>query len=701
MGGAAKAAAAGGAAAGATRAKAARAEEFAGLDRERLAGLLRTMWVIRQFELAVARGVEEGAIPGMAHLSVGHEAMAVGVMAALEPGDYVSSTHRAHGHALAKGADPKGMMAEIYGRATGLCKGKGGSLHVVDAAKGLIGANGIVGAWNLLATGAGLSSKLLGNGRVAVAFMGDDSTNIGFFHEAMNLAAVWELPVVFVCENNGYGITTPQERHTRVKRLADRAAAYAMPAVTVDGNDVVAVYRAAREAVERARAGGGPSFIEGRVWRWRGHYEGDPDDYRSDEAKAAGQAGDPIAAFSRKLVAGGVLSEAEVAAVEAEAGRVVEEAVFAAEESPFPEADELERDVYAPEPAGIFTDGGEAARTAAQALVDAGGPGRAGERYLTMSAAIREALAQEMRRDERVIVMGEDVAFGFFGVTSGLVDEFGRERVRDTPISESAIVGAAVGAAMTGLRPVAELMFEDFITAGFDPIVNQAAKLRYMSGGQYRIPLVIRTPGGAGLAFAAQHSQSLEALFMHVPGLRVVVASTPYDAKGLLTTALRSDNPILFFEHKLLYFTDGQVPEEQYALPFGVADVKRPGRDVTILAVLGMVPLALQAAEELAAEEGIEAEVIDPRTLVPFDRETLLASIRKTGRLVVVEEGAVTGGVGAEVGAMMASEGFGLLQKPMVRCAGLDIPIPFSKPLENLSVPNVERIKEAVRGAAG
>ncbi len=672
------------------------AAEFGGLDRERLAGLLRTMWVIRKFELAVARGVEDGTIPGMAHLSVGHEAMAVGVMEALRPDDYVSSTHRAHGHSLAKGADPKGMMAEIYGRATGLCRGKGGSLHVIDASKGLIGANGIVGAWNLLATGAGLSSKLLKNGRVAVAFMGDDSTNIGFFHEAMNLAAVWDLPVVFVCENNGYGITTPQERHTKVKRLTERAAAYGMPAIGIDGNDVIAVCGAAREAVERARAGGGPSFIEGRVWRWRGHYEGDPDDYRTDEAKAEGQAGDPIAVHSRRLVAGGVLSEADVAAIEAEAGRVIEEAVFAAEESPFPDAGELVRDVYAPEPAGVFTDGGQAARAAAGS---APGPSAAGDRYLTMSAAIRETLAQEMRRDGRVIVMGEDVAFGFFGVTSGLVDEFGRDRVRDTPISENAIVGAAVGAAMTGLRPVAELMFEDFITAGLDPIVNQAAKLRYMSGGQYRIPLVVRTPGGAGLAFAAQHSQSLEALFMHVPGLKVVVASTPYDAKGLLTTALRSDNPVLFFEHKLLYFTDGLVPEEQYAIPFGVADVKRPGRDVTVLAVLGMVPLALQAAEELAAEEGLEAEVIDPRTLVPFDRETLLASVRKTGRLVVVEEGAVTGGVGAEVGGIMASEGFGLLKKPMVRCAGLDIPVPFSKPLENLTVPNVERIKEAVRGA--
>ncbi|HEY3316402.1 MAG TPA: dehydrogenase E1 component subunit alpha/beta [Bacillota bacterium] len=661
--------------------------ELAGLTREQLVGFLRTMWLIREFELAVARGVEDGAIPGMCHLSVGHEAMAAGVTAALGPEDYVSSTHRAHGHALAKGADPKGMMAEVYGRATGLCHGKGGSLHVIDASKGLIGANGIVGAWNLLAAGAGLSSKLLGNGRVAVTFMGDDSTNIGFFHEAMNLAAVWDLPVVFVCENNGYGITTPQARHTKVKRLAERAAAYAMPAVTVDGNDVIAVYRAAREAVERARAGGGPSFIEGLVWRWRGHYEGDPDDYRSDEAKAAGQAGDPITAFARRLVAAGRLTEGEAAAVEKEAVAAIAGALRSAEESPFPAEDEVGRDVYAPEPEAV------AAPPAP--------PPPPADRFVTMSAAIREALAQEMRRDPRVFVQGEDVAFGFFGVTSGLADEFGRERVRDTPISENAIVGTAVGAAMTGLRPVAEVMFEDFITAGIDPIVNQAAKLRYMSGGQYRIPLVVRTPGGAGLDFAAQHSQSLEALFMHIPGLKVVVASTPYDAKGLLTTAIRSDNPVLFFEHKLLYFTDGAVPEESYAIPFGAADIKRPGRDVTVLAVLGMVPLALQAAEELAAEEGLQAEVIDPRTLVPFDWETLEASVRKTGRLVVVEEGCLTGGVGAEVGAVAASRWFGVLKAPLVRCAGLDIPIPFAKPLENLAVPNMEGIKAAVRRAIG
>ncbi len=672
---------------GADAAEEAREVDFAGLTREQLIGYLRKMWLIREFELAVARGVEDGAIPGMCHLSVGHEAMAVGVTAALSPDDYVSSTHRAHGHALAKGADPNGMMAEIYGRATGLCRGKGGSLHVVDASKGLIGANGIVGAWNLLAAGAGLSSKLLGNGRVAVVFMGDDSTNIGFFHEAANLAAVWDLPVVFVCENNGYGITTPQWRHTKVKRLAERAAAYAMPAVTIDGNDIVAVYRVAREAVARARTGGGPSFIEGLVWRWRGHYEGDTDDYRTDQAKAEGQAGDPIAALSRRLSAAGWLTEGEAVAAEREAEATITEAVRFAEASPLPEVDEVSVDVYAPEPEAV------AAPPAPPPLPT--------DRYLTMSAAIREALAQEMRRDPRVFVQGEDVAFGFFGVTSGLSDEFGRERVRDTPISEAAIVGTAVGAAMTGMRPVAEVMFEDFITAGIDPIINQAAKLRYMSGGQFSFPLVVRTPGGAGLDFAAQHSQSLEALFMHVPGLKVVVASTPYDAKGLLTTAIRSDNPVLFFEHKLLYFTDGAVPEEPYLLPFGAADVKRAGNDVTVLAVLGMVPLALQAAEELAAEDGLQVEVIDPRTLVPFDWETLFASVRRTGRLVVVEEGCLTGGVGAEVGAMMASRGFGLLKAPLVRCAGLDVPIPFAKPLENVSVPNVERIKEAVRRVLG
>jgi len=320
-------------------------------------------------------------------------------------------------------------------------------------------------------------------------------------------------------------------------------------------------------------------------------------------------------------------------------------------------------------------------------------------RELTYAEAIREALRQEMRRDERVFLLGEDLGVygGAFGVTYGLLEEFGEERVRDTPISEAAIAGAAIGAALTGMRPVAEIMFMDFITIAMEQLVNQGAKLRFMFGGKAKVPMVLRTPAGAGTGAAAQHSQSLEAWLVHVPGLKVVMPSTPYDAKGLLLASIRDDNPVIFVEHKLLYKTRGPVPEEDYTVPLGVADIKREGKDVTIIATSVMVLRALQAAEELA-EAGIEAEVVDPRTLKPFDAETVNRSVMKTGRALIVHEACLTGGVGAEIAARIAEgPAFDYLDAPIKRLAGLDIPIPYNRTLEYHTVPQVENIVEAAR----
>ena len=323
-------------------------------------------------------------------------------------------------------------------------------------------------------------------------------------------------------------------------------------------------------------------------------------------------------------------------------------------------------------------------------------------RELSYLEAIREALQQEMRRDPRVFVIGEDVGVygGAFGVTRGLVEEFGEQRIIDTPISELGIAGAITGAALTGMRPVGEIMFMDFTTLAIEQLVNQAAKIRFMFGGTATVPFVLRCPAGSGTGAAAQHSQSLENWFVHVPGLKVVMPSTPYDAKGLLLAAIRDDNPVIFVEQKLLYKTRGPVPEEDYTVPLGKADIKRAGRDLTIVATGVMVARALEAAEQLA-RQGIEVEVVDPRTLKPLDAEPIIQSVSKTGRVLIVHEAARTGGYGGELAAIIAeSEAFDYLDAPIVRLAGRDMPIPYNRTLEYHTVPQVENIVEAARQLA-
>ncbi len=319
-------------------------------------------------------------------------------------------------------------------------------------------------------------------------------------------------------------------------------------------------------------------------------------------------------------------------------------------------------------------------------------------RELTYVEALNEALREEMRRDERVFLLGEDIGLyweGVFGVTKGLAKDFGTERVRDTPISEACIVGAAVGAAMAGMRPVAEIMFGDLLALAMDQIANQAAKIRYMFGGQLNAPVVIRSPFGAGRSIAAHHSQSLEAWFMHTPGLKIAVPSTAYDAKGLLKTAVRGDDPVMFFEHKICYTTKSLIPEEEYLIPFGEADVKKEGDDATVFATLWMVHQALKAAEQLS-RKGIDVEVLDPRTLVPLDKEAITRSVKKTGRLLIVEEDCKTCGVGAEIAAIIAEEAFDYLESPIQRLAEPDTPIPFSPVLESYVIPDDKAIVKGV-----
>lgn len=321
-------------------------------------------------------------------------------------------------------------------------------------------------------------------------------------------------------------------------------------------------------------------------------------------------------------------------------------------------------------------------------------------REITYAEAIREAMSQQMRKDDDVFLMGEDIGVygGAFGVSVGMVEEFGEERIRDTPISEAALVGTGAGSAVTGMRPIVEIQFSDFLAIGMDQLVNQAAKMRYMFGGRAKVPMVIRTPEGSGTGAAAQHSQSLEAWFCHVPGLKVVVPSTPYDAKGLLISSIYDDNPVVFFEQKLLYRKKGAVPEEEYTIPLGEAEIKRTGSDLTIVCWGRMVPLCIETADELAGEEGIEIEVVDPRTLRPLDAKTITESVRKTGHLLIVHEAVQMGGFGGEIAAVVAaSETFHYLDAPIMRLGGTDVPIPYSPELEKNVVPTAEKVRDAVR----
>jgi 2-oxoisovalerate dehydrogenase E1 component len=649
------------------------------LSGEQLESLYTTMVKIRRFDERTAELFVEGLVKGTAHSYVGEEAVAAAACATLRVDDYIVGTHRGHGHCIAKGARMDRMMAELMGRVDGYCRGLGGSMHIAALDLNILGCNGIVAAGLPIGTGAALAARIRHSDRVVIAFFGDGASNQGVVHESLNLAAVWKLPIIFLCENNQYALSTSSRRTVAGNSIAGRAAAYAIPGVQVDGNDLGAVYDAVRTAVARARAGAGPTLVEALTYRWGGHsMRANLPDYRTKEEEREWMERDPIARVKPELERAGTtvmrVKELEEA-VELELDRAVSFAKGSAE----PTVDVMESSVYAP-------------HAPAREPTDRRGPER------TMAEALNDAMHAEMTRDERVFVMGEDVSLigGIFGVTRGLREKFGEERVRDTPISEAGFLGAGVGAAIAGLRPIVEIQIWDFIAVTMDQVVNQAAKFRYMLGGGPTVPLVIRGPQGGGIRLAAQHSQSLEAWFVHVPGLVVVAPSTPYDAKGLLTSAIRDDNPVIFLEHKALYAVKGPVPAEAYAIPLGKADVKREGSDVTVIATQAMVARALAAAAELEKDR-ISVEVIDPRTLVPLDEAALLASVRKTHRLVIAHEAVKRGGFGAEVAALVAEQAIDELDAPIVRVGARPVPMPYNDALERATIPTQADITAAIR----
>jgi len=653
-------------------------------DRTSPLALYRSMLVIRRVEERLARSHRLGLIHGACHTCVGQEAIAAGVCAHLGPSDPVFSTHRGHGHALAKGVDPGALVAELYGRETGCSRGRGGSMHLFAPEVGLMGTSGIVGPCILQATGAGYSSLVLGDRRVSVAFFGDGAVNNGAFHEGLNMAAIWKLPVVFVCENNQFATEVPFHSVAGNPNVAARGAAYGVPSVALDGNDVLAVEAGMREAVERARSGEGPTLLECRTYRTRAHAEGMGDfTYRTRDEVDAWKGRCPIARLRNLLLGQGLAGEEQLTALELEVEALAEAAHGFAEASPVPDPDEATTHVVAdPRPSPTH----EAPST------------RPGTRELSFARATLEALSAAMARDRSLFVLGEGIGArgGNFATTTGLFALHGPARLRDTPICERGFVGLACGAAMTGTRPVVDFMFADFVLDAAGEIINQIAKMRYMSSGRLAMPVVLRGCIGIGHSAATHHSGSYYAMYAHFPGLKVVVPSTPHDAKGLLKTALTGDDPVLFLEHRELMGLKGPVPEEDYALEFGRAAVVREGRDITVVALALMVHRTLEACAVLE-REGLSVEVIDPRTVAPLDVGTILGSVARTGRLLIVDEDFAHCGVGAEIAAQLAEHGFDELDAPIRRLNGKASPTPYSPSLEAAIVPDVAAIATAIR----
>lgn len=713
--------------------------------------MLEDMLVVREVEDMIVR-LRSGAydpLPGYnyrgpTHVSIGQEGTAVGACSALRPTDKITSTHRGHGDSLAKGCAAIRRMdeaqlrsrvpgttasgaalleevledhvfrtiAELFGKEDGYCRGRGGGMHIADFRIGHLGANAIVGGGVPIATGAAMALRYLRSDGIVCCFAGDGAYANGVVLESLNFAtqAQWTnhlagdhpfgLPIVFVIQNNLYGMTARAvDEVLGVRHLARRGAGFAdnnMHAEIVNGMDCLAVRDAVGRAAEICRAGHGPVLLDVVTYRYYGHSLGDPRvEYRQKEEEAAWRAVDPVDTFKAQLIEAGVLSGDQAAAIEERVRQRNTRAAIRAAEAPDPRPEDVLRFMYADPACNTVP---EPHRHVRVLDPDAAKVRRDKDGRITYRDAIKEGLVEEMLRDNRVILYGEDVAeYGnAFKLTKGMLETFGRERVFNTPISEACICGTAVGAAMVGLRPVAELMYMDFALMASDQISNQAAKWHYMSGGQTTLPLVIRASVGGGKGYGGQHSQTLESVFAHIPGLYVVYPATAYDAKGLIKAAIRDDNPVMYVESQLLYSEKGVVPEADYVVPIGVADIKREGTDLTFV---GWGPAILDAlkAAEILAQDGVQAEVVDIRSLVPLDEATILRSVAKTGRCVVVSQAVQIGSFTAEISSRIVEKAFDELDAPIVRVGARDGIAPQSHILEAAFLPNAADMVAAAR----
>lgn len=659
-------------------------------DNDLLLGLFEQMVLIRKFELAVQENYKSGEIPGFIHLCNGQEAVAVGVCSNLRKSDWITSTHRGHGHALAKGVSVELVLAELYGKVTGCNGGRGGSMHLYSYQDGLFGTNGLVGGGIPLAVGLGMSSQVKGEDGVAVSFFGDGAINHGAFHESVNFAAVQKSPVVFVCENNQYATCTPVSSATLNYSVSSRASAYGIPGITVDGNDVLAVYQATKEAVERARKGEGPTLIEALTYRTVGHHEGDviAGTYRTLEELESWKIKCPILRFENDLIEAGIASKKELDGISTEVSIKIGKALDFARKSEHPNPDSVTEHCWKkPINPSVAT----------KQRMDTGETVKQG-----WLVAVRDGIAEEMRRDKNIMYVGEGIGErgGTFGHTKNLWKEFGSTRVIDTPICELAFTGAAASASAAGCRTIADLMFADFIFEATSQIINQASKLRYMSNGQLEVPMIIRAGSGQIKQAGPQHSGTFHSIWGHIPGLIVAVPSNPADAKGLMKTALRAGDPVIFLESKALFATKGPVPVEEHYVPFGSAKILEKGDDITIV-TFGLPVFACIEASKFLKDDGISCEIIDLRTIVPLDIETILASVRKTKLLLVVDDAYPLCSMGSEISALVSEKAFGELKGPVGRINKPNVPQPFSPILEAEVTITSEKIIGAIKRIIG
>jgi 2-oxoisovalerate dehydrogenase E1 component len=655
------------------------------LDRNHVLALLRDMIRVRRFEDKCAELYTQEKIRGFLHLYDGEEAIAAGVIPVLAPQDRVVATYREHGHALVRGVPMTKIMAEMYGKAEGCSGGRGGSMHVFDADTNFYGGNAIVGGGLPLASGLALADGMQGADTVTACFFGEGAVAEGEFHEAMNLATLWSLPVLFICENNSYAMGSALARTESETDIHKKAASYGLEARQVDGMDVVAVEAAARKAIGKIRETGKPVFIECKTYRFRPHSMFDAQLYRDKAEIEEWRKHGPIIRFQGWLLENHLIHESDMAQIEAEADAEIADAVAFAEGATWEPVEQLAQHVHgpAPGPPEPTTPSGELVET-------------------TYREAVKQAIRDAMIRDDRVFLMGEDVGAygGCYAVSKGLMAEFGEDRIRDTPLSESGFTGAGIGAAAAGMRPIVELMTVNFSLLALDQIMNTAATLRHMSGGQFGVPLVIRMATGAGKQLAAQHSHSLEGWYAHIPGLKVLAPATLEDARGMLWTALEDPDPVLIFENVMLYNMTGKIDSNAGAVDISRAAVRREGRELSLITYGGSLFKTLQAAEALAGD-GIEAEVIDLRSLRPLDDATIMASVAKTRRALIVDEGWRSGSLAAEISARIMEQAFWSLDAPVGRVCAAEVPIPYPKHLEDAAIPQAPDILAAARAMLG